>query len=321
MDEYYARLKDNLCIPSVRRSLVVSGENIGEEALFSNGVMVGSTKSFEKRDDNIEEQMSLPPTLVMFGAGHIAKALYSIAVIIGLKTVVFDDRPGYCSCERFPDAQRYVMPFSDIDLGKYRFDNPYFIIFTHGHKADGICIRKALETGAAYIGMIGSEKKTNAVWSMLEKEGFQRTLLEKVHSPIGLGIGAATAEEIAVAIMAEVICTYRGDKNSVEADQAVLKALSCSTEKAVLCRIISKTGSGPGRKGAEMLVSPSGCVGSIGGGALEEEVKRKAQNLLQSGGKPVIADFDLSDGASLGMACGGRASVLIKYLSATPVME
>ncbi len=321
MDEYYTRLKDNLCIPSVRRSLVISGENIGEEALLDGGTIIDSTLSFEKRDDNIEEQMSLPPTLVMFGAGHIARALYSIAGILGLKSAVFDDRAGYCSGERFPEARRYVMPFPDIDLGKYRFDNPYYIIFTHGHKADGICLRKVLAKGAAYIGMIGSRKKIAAVWNTLEEEGFERSLLDKVHSPIGLEIGAATAEEIAVAIMAEIVSTYRGDRNSVEADHAVLDALSSSKGGAVLCRIISKTGSGPGRKGAEMLVSFQACIGSIGGGALEEEVKRKALHMLQAKGKPVIADFDLSDEGSLGMACGGKASVLLKYLSSTPVME
>ena len=321
MDNYYRRLKDTLCMAQLVRSLCVAPDIAGEEALFLNGKLIDSTCAFEKREDNLEDPICLPPTLVMFGAGHIASALYKIAEIVGLKTVVFDDRKEYCSKERFMNAQRNVLPFSDIDLEKHHFDNPYFIIFTHGHKADGICIRKALKNGSSYIGMIGSKKKIAATWNELEHEGFDRKELEKVHSPIGLEIKAATAEEIAVAIMAEIICTYRGEKDSIEADLAILKALCELKEEAVLCRIIKKTGSGPARKGAEMLVTSTKCIASIGGGALEEEAKRKALDLLSSKGKTIISDFDLTDKGALGMACGGQASVMFKYLSPCSVIR
>ena len=315
MDDYYRRLKDTLCTAHLVRSVAVASGIAGEEALFLDGKLLDSTAAFEKRDDNLEDPISLSPTLVMFGAGHIAFALYKIAEIVGLKTAIFDDRSEYCNEERFLNAQRHVLPFSEIDLDRYHFDNPYFLIFTHGHKSDGTCIRKALKKSSSYIGMIGSKKKIASTWKELENEGFKREDLEKVHSPIGLDINAATAEEIAVAIMAEIICTYRGNKDSVEADLAILKALSELKEEAVLCRIIRKTGSGPARKGAEMLVTASGCIASIGGGALEEEAKKTAGKLLCSKGKAMIIDFDLTEKGTLGMACGGKASVMFKYLS------
>jgi len=85
----------------------------------------------------------------------------------------------------------------------------YLVLVTRGHKGDLDCLRWALSTPARYIGMIGSRRKLIEISKVLEGEGVPAEKLERVHSPIGLDIGALTPEEIAVAIVAEMIAVRR----------------------------------------------------------------------------------------------------------------
>jgi xanthine dehydrogenase accessory factor len=81
----------------------------------------------------------------------------------------------------------------------------YVVIFTHGHLHDKIVLAQALTTDAGYIGMIASRRKRNTIFDTLRAEGVHQSQIDRVHSPIGLAIGAETPEEIAVSIVAEMI--------------------------------------------------------------------------------------------------------------------
>jgi xanthine dehydrogenase accessory factor len=85
----------------------------------------------------------------------------------------------------------------------------YLVLVTRGHKGDLDCLRWALSTPARYIGMIGSKRKFIEISKVLEGEGVPPEELERVHTPIGLDIGALTPEEIAVSIVAEMIAVRR----------------------------------------------------------------------------------------------------------------
>jgi len=126
---------------------------------------------------------------------------------LGFRTTVLDDREEFASRERFPSPVEVVVleDFSDC-LSKCPIDEEsYLVIVTRGHLHDKAVLSQALRTRAGYIGMIGSKRKRDSIYRALLDEGFSRDDLGRVHSPIGLDIGAETPEEIAVSIAAELI--------------------------------------------------------------------------------------------------------------------
>jgi xanthine dehydrogenase accessory factor len=154
----------------------------------------------------------------------------------------------------------------------------------------------------------------------LESEGYQKEKLDKVYAPIGLEIGAVTPEEIAIAIIAQVINSRRKGSEKVnwpETDMDVLAELSKEDkDPRALITIISTKGSVPREAGAKMLVWPDGkIVGSIGGGCSEAGVINIARDVIGNKGCQ-IKDIDMT--ASIaeeeGMVCGGIMQVLIEYV-------
>lgn len=155
--------------------------------------------------------------VIIFGGGHIGRSLSRMASAAGFVVTVVDDREEYASRTRFPDAARTmsgnwsaVIPKLDIQ------PSTSIVIVTRGHASDLEVLRIAITTPARYIGMIGSGKKVTATYKKLLDEGVPRSLLERIHAPIGLDIGAMTAEEIAVSIVAELIQTRRGHQGVSE---------------------------------------------------------------------------------------------------------
>ncbi len=129
-----------------------------------------------------------PATLLIIGAGHVGKAL-----------------------ARFPEADQITCGRFDEVLDGYPIDpNTYVVCVTRGHKHDETSLRLVAPTEAAYVGMIGSKRRVRAVLQHLIEDGIDPRAVERVHTPIGLDIGAETPEEIAVSIMAEIIRARRG---------------------------------------------------------------------------------------------------------------
>ncbi|MGA2991943.1 MAG: XdhC/CoxI family protein, partial [Candidatus Korobacteraceae bacterium] len=174
--------------------------NLNNDPGYNTGLVCGGTLE-------VFVEPVLPPTeLFIFGAGHVALYLYRVAQVAGFETTVIDDRESYASRERFPEAREVMAGEMEASLAKLRPSRSSFlVIVTRGHRDDMRVLRWAVETPARYIGMIGSKRKVLTVYKELEKEGVRRELLERVHAPIGLDIGAVTPEEIAVAIVAEMI--------------------------------------------------------------------------------------------------------------------
>jgi len=151
--------------------------------------------------------------LIVVGAGHIALPMAHLGALLGFKVTVLDDRPDFATRERFPDADRVVRadfsdPFADIPL----HERSHLLLVTRGHKYDYECLVRALRTDPppAYIGMIGSRRRVRATFVQLVEEGFSMDLIERIHAPVGLDVGAETPEEIAVAVAAELVMLRRG---------------------------------------------------------------------------------------------------------------
>ncbi len=165
------------------------------------------------------------PELVIFGGGHVAVHLVRIASVAGFSTTVIDDREEFANPERFPGATRvfaceFSNAFTKIDIKP----SSYIVIVTRGHVSDESVLESAIKTPAKYIGMIGSKRKVIATFDHLIQKGVDREKLRNVHAPIGLDIGAVSAEEIAVSIVAEMIRIRRGSSRSVAPVSESLKS-------------------------------------------------------------------------------------------------
>ena len=147
-----------------------------------------------------------PETLVIAGAGHIAQPLAAMGKILGFNITVLDDRDEFCNKERFPQADQCLVGDIPELLQNMRITkNTFVVIVTRVHAQDQDALEKTLRSPAAYLGMIGSKNKVKTIFDNLKAKGFSTEDLEKVHAPIGLAIGAKTAEEIALSILAQVV--------------------------------------------------------------------------------------------------------------------
>lgn len=193
----------------------------GEENNDVHSVFKKIRENFKDLQMNIEETsggiyLTEPvqncETVYIFGAGHVSQKLAQITKIIGLRTVVLDDRSDFANRERFKDADDIIVTenFDNICRHVNIGSNSYVVIVTRGHAYDKEVLGQALETKAKYIGMIGSRSKRQFVYNKLLEEGFTQEDIDRVHSPIGLDIYAETPEEIAVSIAAEIIKIKRG---------------------------------------------------------------------------------------------------------------
>jgi xanthine dehydrogenase accessory factor len=165
----------------------------------------------ESTFDVLVEVVESPPVLLVVGAGHIGRSLCRLGAEVGFSVAVLDDRPDYANRERLPEATKVIC--EDFEAALERFPvhrNTFIVLVSRGHKQDELSLRKVVGRPAAYIGMIGSKRRTGTVLRHLEDEGFAPEALAAVHTPIGLDIGAETPEEIAVSILAELIMVRRG---------------------------------------------------------------------------------------------------------------
>jgi len=176
----------------------------------------GARLSSQQAEGNPSYQVMLevherPATLLISGGGHISKALATIGHLCGFAVAVVDDRPDYANRERFPEADQVLCGDFAQTLRDFPIDaNTYVVCVTRGHKHDELSLREVVGRNAAYVGMIGSRRRVSAVLQHLIEEGYDPEAIARVHSPIGLDIGAETPEEIAVAIMAEIVGVRRG---------------------------------------------------------------------------------------------------------------
>ena len=242
--------------------------------------------------------------LILCGGGHVSLEVAHIARRLEFELVVIDDRPEFASRERFSMAGQVVCaPFLEALDALGSRESDYYVILTRGHAHDRDCLEHVLRGKYAYAGMIGSRTKVAAVKAALEAAGIAREILDGVHSPIGLSIGAQTPAEIAVSIAAELV--------QERARRGPAAAPPAAGEPGVLCTITAKRGSAPRNVGTWMLVRPDGSVlGTIGGGAVEHLAVQEAKALWAHGGGPVRRHYDLTPGAAeLGMVCGGDIDV------------
>jgi xanthine dehydrogenase accessory factor len=144
--------------------------------------------------------------LIIVGAGHIAQPLATIGSMLGFHVTVIDDRASFANRSRFSTADEIIVKPFAAAIDSLRLDRHcYLISVTRGHAFDEEAVRAALKQPACFIGVIGSRRRVKAMLARIGEEGVEPGRLDEIHAPLGLDIGAETPEEIAVAIVAEII--------------------------------------------------------------------------------------------------------------------
>ena len=261
--------------------------------------------------------------LIVLGGGHIAIPLVEFAAKTGFVVTVVDDRLSFANSNRFPLAKQVICDDFERAIHDLAIkESDYVVIITRGHRYDSACLKSicgGLEP--SYVGMIGSRRRTAIVKEILEQEGCHSDRLNRVHTPIGLSIGAITPEEISISILAELIAHKRlgatdsKKRNSSDMDYEVLQVLAdeMSIPKAIIT-VIGTKGSVPRGAGAKMIVYREGNIlGSIGGGCSEAAVIQTARQMIGTNRYEVV-DIDLTGDLAEdeGMVCGGTMTVLVE---------
>lgn len=249
-----------------------------------------------------EEWFHTQPELIICGGGHVSYELVKMASCLDFRIKVIDDREEFANRERFALADEVVCD-SFENLKNHMEKDAYYIVVTRGHKDDFDCVSTILGDSYQYLGMIGSKAKVKTTFDNLRAAGVPEELIETIHAPIGLKIGAKTPAEIAVSILAEIIQIKNERSTSF-----VSRELSGVKEPGMLCIIIEKTGSAPRGEGSMMYVTDEKIIDTIGGGAIEFVAIQDARTLKEV----TIKEYSLdnSEARSLGMICGGRNKVL-----------
>jgi xanthine dehydrogenase accessory factor len=167
------------------------------------------------------EAVKPTPTLIMVGGVHIAIALTALAKTLGFQTVVIDPRRAFGNAARFPDVDRLIQSWPDEALSQVDVSSGAAVVMlTHDPKIDDPALKVVLNSPAFYIGALGSRVTHEKRRRRLLADGVTSAQLDRLHAPIGLEIGAETPEEIALAIMAEIVAAQRQPSRSAALVQA-----------------------------------------------------------------------------------------------------
>jgi xanthine dehydrogenase accessory factor len=156
------------------------------------------------------EVFTPPAVLLMVGAGHVSMPLATIGREMGFRTIVIDGRPRFATRERFPlvDDLRIGIP-SELVARVPLIPTTALVLLAHDYKYDVPVLRHALGTPVGYIGLLGSSRRGAAILDLLRQDGVGEEALSRVRVPIGLDLGAQSAPEIALSIMAEILLVQR----------------------------------------------------------------------------------------------------------------
>ncbi len=324
MKEFYKILRDLSSDYENMAMTVTRGESLGEKVILSKGKPVYESKKglFDSLEDLkfYSERIQGDKKLIICGGGHISIPLITMGKLLGFHVTVIEDRILFADNARRAKADRVICDSFQKALNEIEGDsNSYFIIVTRGHRYDQVCLEEIVKKNNGYIGMIGSKLRVKKVKEELIDKGISKEALEKVYTPIGLKIGAETPEEIAVAIMAEIIMVSKSVREYGGYSKELLSAiLAEDLENKILATIIERKGSAPRGVGAKMLIYKDGkTLGTIGGGCVEADIITKARFQLLDGDKgPRIYKVDMTgaDAEEEGMVCGGTVDILLEWV-------
>ena len=145
---------------------------------------------------------------IIFGAGHISRALAQMLSLVGFELIVVDDRSEFATAAWFPEGTELVcqdFAKATLQLARRIDAQTAVVLATRGHQHDLLCLRLLKGTTPAYMGMLGSRRRVAALFRQLADEDVPEAWLARIYAPIGLDLGAQTPGEIALSIAAEIL--------------------------------------------------------------------------------------------------------------------
>jgi xanthine dehydrogenase accessory factor len=210
---YPVQQKDSPAIRSIISSLEKNKN--GTLILSSDGIEFDESipgKDFEfsfQSEDNwiYKEKTGYKNKLFIIGGGHCSLALSNLMRTMGFYVRVYDDRKELKTMQENESAheKHLVNDYTELNQLIEDGENHYVVIMTFGYRTDDVALKALVNKQFKYIGVLGSRKKMEKLFADYRKEGISESVLQRIHSPIGLDIKSQTPEEIAVSIAAEII--------------------------------------------------------------------------------------------------------------------
>lgn len=206
----------------ISENKVYSTENVDEEVISALTDKIGDLSnitspklaSYQLEKGEIEvfiEPIEDRPRLLIFGGGHVGQKLAEVASMVDFRVEVIDDRQEFANQDKFPTAsQIYCQDFNSFLNGFKAQAGDYLVIVTRGHQHDYQVLKSVVSDDWSYLGMIGSKRKVELIFSELREENIANDRLKEIDAPIGLKINSETPAEIAVSITAALIAKRRG---------------------------------------------------------------------------------------------------------------
>lgn len=241
----YERLKTAIeSFQPAATATIVRGEPVGAKIVMIDGVVSGGfgdpaldeqivarmqahlaeSRSTTESIGELEvffESFPPPPTLLVFGAVHVAQPLTAMAKMLGFRVVGVDVRPKLATAERFPHADQIILEWPDVALDGMTVGRDTAIaILSHDPKFDEPALLGSLATSARYIGAVGSRKTNVDRRQRLRDAGVPEESIARIHGPIGLDIGASTPEEMAISILGEIIAIWHDRSGGLLAESS-----------------------------------------------------------------------------------------------------
>jgi xanthine dehydrogenase accessory factor len=158
------------------------------------------------------------PTLWILGHGRVAECLCHIGAMLDLRVTVIDDMADET---RYPDAARLIT--DDIDYETLQPESSDYVVVATQHKGDHQSMKRSLQSKVGYVALIASRKRARLVMDYLRSEGFGAEDLSRVYAPSGLDLGCRTPEEIAVAVLGEIVMLRRGGSGGLMRDKLQMR--------------------------------------------------------------------------------------------------
>jgi xanthine dehydrogenase accessory factor len=147
-----------------------------------------------------------PRTLILVGGVHIAIPLVSLADTLGFEVIVIDPRRLFGTSDRFPAVKQLLQEWPGPAFDQLTItETTAIVMLTHDPKIDDPALTIALDSPAFYLGALGSRKTHQKRLARLSEQGIDPQVLDRIHAPVGLNLGGSTPEEIALAVLAEIV--------------------------------------------------------------------------------------------------------------------